>query len=105
MSIFRSAKLAEEESKRLIAMYDASCVQLAKQRIEFENLVAKSLKTKYDEFNRIFEYIDDSMFRQDYATAAVAVTNLSGLLGKTLNYSSFEEFDAFMLNPNTILSL
>lgn len=103
IAIFQSARLAEEESIRLIEIYEASCKHLAEQRVLFENHINGILKRRQKDFNHAISNLDACLLGNDPRAASLALANLSQVVGARMNFTSFTDFDRLMLDSSKAL--
>ncbi|MEW6698493.1 MAG: hypothetical protein AB1341_14285 [Bacillota bacterium] len=100
ISIFNRAKLAEEEATRVVALCDEACRVMKRQRLEFENLMEEKIRSRREEFATVFEVIERGMESDSAEVTVGALTDFALLLGKKIRYTTFEEFDDFMIKSD-----
>jgi len=103
IAIFQSARLAEEESIRLIEIYEASCKHLAEQRALFETHMNEVLKKKKKDFTQAISILDSSILGGDPRATSLALANISQVVGAKMNFTSFSDFDRVMLDHSIAL--
>jgi len=105
LSAIKEAKLAENESKRIIALNKEACIQLVALREEIDSKAKKINKDLTVSFENFFKGFDECFGTNDYIGLNSHITNLSLFLGKDLLFKTFDEFDNFMLDPKKKLIL
>ncbi len=96
ITLLKSAKLAEEETKKIVALCDASINEMNKQRFEFENKIKEHLELRELQFDKLFDNIDKGLLKNDNVTTINALSDLSLMFGKELKLINFDDFDKFM---------
>lgn len=102
IAIFKSAKLAEEEAERLVALLNESIEQMKQQRVLFERYVEEQLKAKSNHYKKCFKAIESGLETGNPATVAYALQDFASTFGHQLKLVSFEEFDAYMEKNDTL---
>ena len=104
-AIFKEARLAETEAERVIAMCDVACQIMKEQRGEFKRLFELNFKSRCAEFDACFAAMDVGLNSNNYELATQSLGNLATFFGNKLQFESFEEFDSFMLDSDSSLTL
>lgn len=101
IGIFQEADLAEEEAERLMELACEAVHQMELQRREFEAQLDTNLADMCDEVHRCFDVVDAITLENDHSATVGALTTLAGVFGKSLQFERFEDFDSFMMDPNS----
>ena len=102
ITLLKSAKLAEEETRKIVALCDASINEMDKQRFEFESIIKKHLELKELQFNKLFDNIDNGLLANDNIITINALSDLSLMFGGELKLMNFDDFDKFMQTDNKL---
>lgn len=105
IAIFRQAKLTEEQSERIIAIYEEAIRQMQIRRAEFEKRFEEELRGRREDFSACFDSIDKALINDDPGKAVFALADFAALFGKSLRFETFEEFDDFMSSSDEPLVL
>lgn len=103
LAIIKSANLAEKEAERLIALSQAACEEMVKQREEFNKTVIERLKMHETEFQECFSRIDSTLQRNNWEETVISLTQLTDFFGQKLKLVKFEEFDDYMKQENVLV--
>ncbi|MEH2304618.1 hypothetical protein [Nostoc sp.] len=104
-TIFKQARLAEEEAEQVEAICEVACKVMAEQRAEFEHLFEANFQARCVEFDACFTAIDAGLTSNKPELTTLALANFAELFGKKLQFENFQEFDDFMINSNQPLIL
>ena len=105
VAIFNNAKLAKKEAVRVIALCEEACRQMQQQRQEFEILLNQAIEFRREQFADCFAAIDAGLDVDDPEATTFALANFAALLGKNIQFQSFDEFDEFMKDEDSVLIL
>ena len=94
----RKAKWAKERYEQVHALSEQSIKQMQEQRRLFEQETAKLFRDRQKLIDESLGAIDDAIKAQDVNKASMALDKISQEFGKTNKLSTFEEFDAFIMN-------
>ena len=103
IAIFRDAKLAKEESARVVALCEAACEAMAQQRMEFEKFTANRIAQRKKEFEGCFRKIDEHILSENYTEANLALANFAVMFGKKILFEDFISFDRFMIEDRPLI--
>jgi len=103
ISLLKSAKLAEEETKKIVALCNASINEMDKQRFEFESKIKQHLELRELQLNNIFDNIDNGLLANDNLTTINALSDLSLMFGGKLQLMKFDDFDKFMQTDDKLI--
>ncbi|MEH2290690.1 hypothetical protein [Nostoc sp.] len=104
-TIFKQARLAEEEAEQVEAICEAACKVMAEQQAEFEHLFEANFQARCVEFDACFAAIDAGLTSDKAELTTLALANFAELFGKKLQFENFQEFDDFMINSDQPLIL
>ena len=96
IAILKRARLAEQESCRIVSLREESCKIMKQQRIDFEDRLGNKLKMQRQEFDRYFALIDQGLYGNQPEIAVMGLNAFARIFGKKL--MSIDEFNNFMLN-------
>lgn len=96
LAILDRARLAEEESRRAIALLEASRQQIAAETEAFERLWRGLLAEREGLFRASLKTIDAGLADGDPEVAVAGLSEFVGLCGLSLGFSDFDSFDHFM---------
>ena len=105
IAIMRNARLAEEEAARVVALCEQAVRSLDQQRESFESALNERLNEKQARFDGLFKEIDEALVSDRTDDAILALSGLVASCGQELGLVNFEEFDAFMLESDTPLTI
>ncbi len=100
VSVLRHARLAEEESARIVAICEEACREMEAQRREFEAFIEKNLQDRQEQFTRCLAAIDSGLSSEAPELTTLALSDFAALFGRGLVYKSFPEFDRFIVTTN-----
>jgi hypothetical protein len=104
-SIAKHARLADESATQLLAWAEEAERVMEQQRAELERQVEATLQIRSTEFSKLFAEIDVGMLSRDPIDTTRALTELLSMFGQKLHFTSFKEFDDFMLETDGPLIL
>lgn len=96
VAIMKGAKLAEEESTRLVALYNESISQMKAQRELFEYAIKQKLEYNEREMKKCFRKMDMGLKNGRFGDTIVALESFNNIFGKSLKLSNFQDFDRHM---------
>jgi hypothetical protein len=102
IAIFKSAKLAEEEADRLVALLNESIEQMKQQRALFEQYVEEQLKVKSNHYKKCFKAIESGLESGNPTDVVQGLQEFTGAFGHQLKLVTFEEFDDYMKKNDTL---
>lgn len=105
MAILERARLAEEESRRAVALLDASRRQIEEEKAELERRWRAVLAERGEFFRASLTRIDDGLSRSDPEAAVAGLSEFLSLCGVSLGCADFERFDEFMCTTDDPLVL
>ena len=97
LAVFNDARLADEEAVRVVALCNRAVKDLCRRRAQFEEWVASYLGSQQATFDRCFTAIDDALLTNQPDNCVRALGDLVSTCGQTLQFSSFQDFDKFMI--------
>lgn len=103
VSILRNARLAEEQSAKIVALCDEACREMEAQRKEFEVFIEKNLRARHEQFTSCLEAVDMGLSSESPEVTTLALADFAALIGRELRYSAFGEFDNFMMTTGETL--
>lgn len=101
IGVFQEAEQAQEEAERFARIACDAIQQMEAQRREFEEVLDEALKEKGQEIDRCFDIVEAITLENDHAATVGAICELAGVFGKTLKFERFQDFDTFMLDPES----
>ena len=101
VAILREARLAEEEAAIVIRLCYEAIEIMEEQRQAFEEHVDTVLAARRHEAEQCFAVLDAASLQDDPAMIIEALADLAATFGHSLKFARFEDFDAFMLDPNS----
>ncbi len=104
-SILSQAQLAQAEAERVTALAEAASLVLRQERQRFETEFAEAFQVRCAELDACFDAIATNLNQSDPLATSVALSQLALTLGHRLPFERFEDFDAFMEDPDTVLQL
>lgn len=96
VATFQSARLAEAEAERVVALCADAARRMDEQRRQFERDAAEWLEARQKGFDRHFEKIDDALAGGDPKKSAKCLSRFALSFGKKLKYVEFDDFLEFM---------
>lgn len=103
--IFKNAKLAEAEAERLKELANEIIPILQNQRKEMENKLKKYFSEHYKIINKSFKNISTGINKNNLSLLSKNLYQLSYAFGTELKFKNFDEFNEFMNNDATVLTL
>jgi hypothetical protein len=104
ISVLRSAKLADEEAKKIRDACEAAVAEMERRQQEFKEAMAMALGEKQSDFNDILGRMDFHAER-DPLTACRNLVEMATFFNVKLRFANFEEFDDFMTNSQEPLKI
>lgn len=100
MNILEHARLTELEAERLEQLADECILAMQEERRRIEELL-EQVDERREDWNRLLEHYDTATASADPALALEATADMACLVGVQLKFESFDEFDAFMSDPDS----
>ena len=101
IAVFKEARLAEEEAKRVVALCVEAVKVMDEQRERFEAALAGHLDERRLAFNESFDAIDRALDADQPNDAILALGDLTMRFGHELRLARFEDFDKCMTETDT----
>lgn len=105
IAFVRNARAEEAEALKAAAALKVATADLQRQREEFEAAFAEVFGQRQKAIGESFGLIYSGMNSADVDTTLAGMEILAELVGTSLRFRNFEEFDNFMQNDNTKLIL
>lgn len=105
VEIFKTTKYTVDEYERLRPIYEDAVEQVENNRIEFETYMTKYFVYSNKVLDESFLMIDEAIYVGDVETISLGLVNIARIFGKELEFKTFEEFNAFMLDKDSVLKL
>lgn len=105
LALLRSGKLAAEEAERIEYLCAAAAAQINAEAADLERFVDEQLAQQRKEFQVLFARLQESKESGDCDSVILTISDLAHSLGIRLRFANFVEFDEFMTNDETPLSL
>ena len=103
VATFQKARLAEEETERVVALCAEAVRRMDEQRRKFEHDAATWLAARRDAFDSHFNRIDAALAGGDPEKAAKSLSRFARSFGKKLRHADFEDFQAFMDSKDPVV--
>ena len=92
------------ERRAIIEQLSEKCVQeISTYRTELTAYAERIGNEKTEKINTLFENIHDSIFENNMNGFFASMNQLGNVFGVELQFNTFEEFDKFMLEEDTVL--
>ncbi|WP_102401043.1 hypothetical protein [Haloimpatiens massiliensis] len=98
-------KVAAEKRQRIMEFCDYCSMRLNAERKALDNLVNNYLLEKHDGFKKSFNMLDKAVIENDFDCIDEGLTRIARAFDSAFKFKTFDEFDEFMLDENTILKL
>lgn len=105
IAILRSARLSEEEAAIAVALAESAIREMDAQRALFDSQIEAVTQSRREDFASTFESIDAALSSEEVETTVRALADFASLFGQTLQFASFAEFDAFMIDGDESLRI
>ncbi|RSK28804.1 hypothetical protein EJF36_19055 [Bacillus sp. HMF5848] len=102
IAIFKSAKLAEDEAERVIALLNEAIREMQTQRELFEKNVKEHLQSQRKMFQKCFNDIEIGLETGNPVQVINVLEQFTATFGKQLKLTNFEEFDRYMKKNDTL---
>ena len=96
---------AKKEFEFLHNFYEASILEMQKQREIFESATAQLFKNRQNLIDSCLKKLDDSFNSKDADELSKSLEKIAASFGGELKFKNFAEFDNFMLNSDEELIL
>lgn len=101
-AVLENARLKEEESKKIVDLYNEAIMSLQEQRFIMENAIQDKLNTNQKMFNNLVEALDIGIEKNNLDSCIETLQEFSMNYGKQLRLAKFQDFDDFMLSNNSL---
>lgn len=101
-AVLENARLKEEESKKIVDLYNESIISLQEQRFIMENAIQEKLNTNQKMFNNLVKALDIGIEKNNLDSCIEILQEFSMNYGKQLKLANFEDFEDFMLSNNSL---
>lgn len=92
------------ERRTIIEQLSEQCIQeISKHRAKLTEYAEKIGNERTEKINTLFENIHDSIFENNVNGFFTSMNQLGNVFGVELQFNTFEEFDEFMLEEDTVL--
>ena len=92
------------ERRAIIEQLSEKCVQeISTYRTELTAYAERIGNERTEKINTLFENIHDSIFENNVNGFFTSMNQLGNVFGVELQFNTFEEFDEFMLEEDTVL--
>lgn len=102
LEAFRGAKRAHEEYLRIKEQCEAARAEMDRYRRQLRQLFDTHMTEIHEAMGTCFTDMDIALTNGDMDAFALSANNLAGFLGKTLAFSSMEEFEIFMVSDEPL---
>ncbi len=103
LSIFREARLAEDEARRIAAFCHESQRHMKELRAEIDKYISALTAHRAEAHATLFHSLDMATEADNTLLACDALATYALSLGKELQFSNFDDFDEFMRADDTKL--
>lgn len=104
-TVIKDADLTEMEAKRIEDLCQKSIDEIKKQTEAFNQQIDTLIRQKRIELESLMSSFEQAFNKQKYWTALNILAELAVFFGQELKFASFEEFDKFMNDKNSKLSI
>ena len=107
-SVIQAFEKAELSRKRYEMIHEFSEYQIREmkaQRKEFERKVAEFLKNRQEVIDTSLNQFEESILLKDFDKMSAALNGIAEEFGGSLQFKTFDEFDEFMSDDDSVLEL
>ena len=105
MQAFDEAELSRKRYEAIHEFCENSIREMRRQRLEFESKTAEFLSNRQQVIDRSLDDFEESMRRKDFNGVSAALNGIAVEFGGALQFQTFEEFDDFMQDEDSVLKL
>ena len=93
------------KAEEIKALCEEMLPTLIEDRKELEKLIETTYKERKLTFEKSFEDFKEGITANDVESVIFGLQNINSMYGKSLKFQTFDEFDKFMLNSNSVIKL
>ena len=101
----REAELSRQRYEAIHAYCEYSIREMERQRLEFESKVQEFLGARQAVIDSSLDNYERAIKNNDFDAMSSALSEISEEFGGQLQFRSFQEFDEFMSDPNSVFKL
>ena len=105
MQAFDEAELSRKRYEAIHEFCENSISEMRRQRAEFERKTAEFLSNRQQVIDRSLDDFEASMRRKDFNGVTAALNGIAEEFGGVLQFQTFDEFDEFMQDEDSVLRL
>jgi hypothetical protein len=102
---FTQRDIAKMKAEEIKALCEEMLPTLIEDRKELEKLIETTYKERKLTFEKSFEDFKEGITANDVESVIFGLQNINSMYGKSLKFQTFDEFDEFMLNSNSVIKL
>lgn len=102
---FAQRDIAKMKAEEIKALCEEMLPTLIEDRKELEKLIETTYKERKLTFEKSFEDFKEGITANDVESVIFGLQNINSMYGKSLKFQTFDEFDEFMLNSNSVIKL
>lgn len=102
---FTQRDIAKMKAEEIKALCEEMLPTLIEDKKELEKLIETTYKERKLTFEKSFEDFKEGITANDVESVIFGLQNINSMYGKSLKFQTFDEFDEFMLNSNSVIKL
>lgn len=102
MQVLHEERVSIERRRKIHALTEAALEAMNKQRKELSLLINHYYQDRRIVFENSFMMVEKSLMSNDLDLFVEGLNQIALEMGKTLQFKDFDEFDAFMRNPDSV---
>lgn len=96
LQAFEDEEAARQRAAQTHAFCEAAIASMRRERAEFERQTQELFRKRDEAAHRCFEAMDKAILTNDFNKFSQGLNEIAKSFGKELQFTTFEEFDAFM---------
>jgi hypothetical protein len=105
LQIFKTARLEKDEAERVMALAAAAEEELRLQREAFELAAEAYFQSRQEIFDFAFAAVTEGFEVGDLRATMSGLAQIASTVGAQLQFETFEDFESFMVDSETVLVL
>lgn len=102
---FAQRDLSKIKADEIQALCEETLPSLIEDRVELEKLISQTYKDRKLTYEKSFQDFKQGISTKDVEKLISGLNKINSMYGKSLQFQTFEEFDEFMLNSNSVIKL
>lgn len=95
----------KEKLKKVDIITSQALSEMERQRNVLKSMVGEKYEQWDKQFNLGFEQINKAMLNNDVSSISDGLNNILAVFNKSINFKTYEEFDEFFMDDNSVLKL